>query len=124
MGVAELTCNGWEVKHPKCPQHSVLRVNIKSCFFIHSVSLFKEHKSTHLNSSDKEVDLFYWIMLGAPGLTQSLLLVTPPLEVVLPVEKMLVSGVMVSDNYNPVASVGHILHLYMYRMYIAQPRNY
>ena len=86
---------------------------------MHSVLLVKVHKFTPQNSLDKAVDLLYWIMPGATAFTQSLLLVTSPMGIVLPVEKMSVSGVMVSDKYNPFASIRHILHLctFMYKMF-------
>ena len=86
----------------------------------------KGHESTPQNSLGKAVDLLYWIMLGATVDTQTLLLATPTLGTVLPLEKMLASGVMVSDDYNLFTSVVHILHLctFMYRKYIALPRNY
>ena len=90
------------------------------------VSLVQVHKSTPQNSLDKAVDLLYWIMFGATVDTQPLLLVMTTLGIALPVEKMLASGVTVSDNYNLFASVVHILHVctFMYRMYIEQLRNY
>ena len=43
----------------------------------------------------KAVELFYWTIFTAPVATQSLLLVTATLGIVLPLEKMLVSDVMV-----------------------------
>ena len=98
-------------EHPKCPQHCVFPSKYQILHFVHSVSLLKVHKSTRQNSLDKAANLLYWIMLSAAGITQILLLVTPTLGTVLLVEKMLVSGVMVSDNYNLFASVGQILHL-------------
>ena len=48
-------------------------------------------------------------MLIATGVTQSLLLVTLIGGIVLPVGKMLASGVTVSDNYNPFAYIARIL---------------
>ena len=75
------------------------------------VSLLKVQKATLQKSLGKAVDLFYWMMLTALIPTQTLLLATPTLGIVLPVEKMLVFGVMASDNYSYFASVVHILHL-------------
>ena len=76
---------------------------------MHSVSLVKVHESTRQNSLDKAADLLHWIMLGATGITQSLLLVPSSLGIVLLVEKMLAPGVTVSDYYNPFTSVVHTL---------------
>ena len=86
---------------------------------MHYVSLLQVHKSTHQNSLDKAADLLYWIMLIATVDTQPLLLVMTTLGIVLPVEKILASGVTVSVNYSLFVFVVHILHLYTFlcRMY-------
>ena len=76
---------------------------------MHYVSLVKVHGPTRQDSLDKAADLFYCIMLAATVDTQSLLLVTPTLRIVVPV--MLASGVTVGDNYNLFTSTLHILHL-------------
>ena len=71
----------------------------------------KVQKTTPRDSLGKAADLFCWIIFDATVATQSLLLVMSTLGTVLPVEKILVSGVMVSDNYNLTGSVVYILHL-------------
>ena len=78
---------------------------------MHYVSLVKVQKLTPRNSLDKAADLFYWIILGAIYITQRLVLATSTLGIVLPLEKMLASGVTVSDYYKLFASDVHILHL-------------
>ena len=91
---------------------------------MHYVSLVKVHESTRQNSLDKAADLLYSIMFSATALPQSLLLVPFALGIVLPVEKMLVPGVTVSDYYNPFASVVHtLIYVLLCTECIAQPRK-
>ena len=86
MGVAELACSGWELKHPKCPQHNVLLSKYQTCLFMYYVSLVKVHKRTLQNSLGKAVELFYWTVLIVPVINQILLLVMLLLGIVLPLE--------------------------------------
>ena len=82
-----------------CP--NVLQSKYQILYFRVLFSLVKVHKSTRQNSLDEAADLLYWTMLGATVETQTLPLVTciSTLGIVLPLEKTLASGVMVSDNY-------------------------
>ena len=67
---------------------------------MHYVSLVKVQKITLQNSLGKAVELFYWTMFTAMVVNQRLLPAIPTLGSVLPLEKMLVSGVMVGDSYD------------------------
>ena len=71
----------------------------------------KVQKTTPQDSMGKAAEPFCWTIFIASVESQSLLLVTSTLGTVLPVEKILVSGVTVSDNYNLFATVAYILHL-------------
>ena len=83
----------------------------------------KVQAPTPQTSLGKAMELFCWIIFSATVIdTQTLLLVTSTLGIVLPAEKMLVSGVMVSDNYELFAFVVYILHLCTFC--VSQLRNY
>ena len=106
--------NKWDwVNLPLASHQNLPLSKYHTCIFMHYVSLVKVQKTTPQDSLDKAVELFYWTIFTAMVSTQSSLPVTSTLEIVLPLGKMLVSGVMVSDDYNIFANFAHILHLFV-----------
>ena len=87
----------------------------------------KVQKTTPPNSLGKAAKPFCWTIFIATVERQSLLLVMTTMGYVMPVEKILVSGVTVSDHYNLFPTVAHVLHLCTFcrqNVYIAQLKNY